>query len=308
MLNLKHLYYFYIFSKELSTTKAAKRLGMTSPSLSNQLKQLEDFLDAPLTRRAGGKVFITERGEMVLHYANRMFGAYEDLKNKMAVTKDLKNTHFRVGICQNLGAQFSFDLLSLIGKTNLSRSKNVQVTFDSSESLLSGFIKDQFDLIFGAFPPGGPKKNAWATQGLIFPVRLFAPRSLMNESETNENHLESSDLQSITQLARAKNISFVLPSITSILRQETENFLLKSKIQPHKIIECNCSNAIVQLIERGFAMGFAPIPCLLDFKSARDLIVLGPAAGYWSHEVTVFVQRAQQAAMTVEPKLSELFK
>ena len=54
MLNLKHLYYYNVFAQELSTQKAAKRLGITSPALSNQLKQLEGFLGIPLTKRVNG--------------------------------------------------------------------------------------------------------------------------------------------------------------------------------------------------------------------------------------------------------------
>lgn len=65
----------------------------------------------------------------------------------------------------------------------------------------------------------------------------------------------------------------------SVLREETDRLLLTSNISPTKTIECNSSAAIVQLIERGFAMGLIPTPCLLDFKSANLLTVLGPKNG-----------------------------
>ena len=71
MLNLKHLYYFHVFAQELSTVKAAKRLAISSPALSNQLKQLEEFLGLTLTRRTGNQFELTGSGKKIQHYTDR---------------------------------------------------------------------------------------------------------------------------------------------------------------------------------------------------------------------------------------------
>jgi DNA-binding transcriptional LysR family regulator len=305
MLNLKHLYYYHIFAQELSTTKAAKRLGITSPALSNQLKQLEDYLGVALTRRNCGKAVITERGEMVLHYADRMFSAYEELKSRLSASRDLTSTRFRVGICRNLGARFSFDLLSLVEKSNLSLSQSVQITFDSSDRLIEGFMKDQFDLVLGAFAPGLAGESDFISQRLSFSVRLFAPPHLLEGDKAARAAL--TDLTEIVKLANSKKISMVLPMQPSVLRDETDRFLSASKVQPLKTIECNSTSAIVQLIERGLAMGFVPAPCLLDFKSAHELTVLGPPEGYWIHAISVFIQKSEQKSMTKNTHLAEIF-
>src|ERR1039458_2040998 len=135
MLNLKHLYYYQIYAQELNTAKAAKRLGITSPALSNQLKELERFIGAKLTRRIDGKVVITDRGEIVVHYAERMFSAYEELKARLIPSLEFKDKSFPIGISQYLGARFSFDLLSLIVKPPLTQSRAMHITFDSSDNL-----------------------------------------------------------------------------------------------------------------------------------------------------------------------------
>jgi DNA-binding transcriptional LysR family regulator len=307
MLNLKHLYYFHVFAQELSTTRAAKRLGITLPALSNQLKQLEGFLGVALVQRTSGKVAITEPGEMVLHYADRMFSAYDDLKSTLAHSRKAGGTRFRVGICQNIGAQFTFDLLSLIVKRHISISQKTQITFDSSEKILGDFKKDLFDLVIGAFPSVHGDRKKWVSQTLSFPVRLFSPHSLMEGVEAEERPRALSDLTQIIELANSKKISLVLPAHPSVLRDETEKFLRNSKVPPAKTMESNNTSAIVQLIDRGMAMGFVPSPCLLDFKSADTLSVLGPPGGYWAHGVSILIQKGEGRSMTKVSPLAEIF-
>jgi len=306
MLNLKHLYYYHIFARELSTTRAAKILRITSPALSNQLKQLEEFLGVALTQRIGGKVVVTEQGEMVQHYADRMFSAYKELNTKLSHTHDLKGGHFRAGICWNLGAGFSFDMLSLMEKSSLSLSKSIHITFDSSERLLADFIKGQLDLVLGAFTAETATPTDGIHQSLSFPVKLFAPQVLHSLGD-GKKECDLNNLGTIIKLAHAHKISLVFPMAPSVLRNETEAFLSRLKIHPLKTIECNSTSAIVQLIERGLAMGFVPTPCLLDFKSAESLTVLGPSEGYWSHNISVFLLKGQQKSTVKKSELAELF-
>ena len=308
MLNLKHLYYFHVFSHELSTTKAARRLAITTSALSIQLKQLEGFLGVSLTRRDAGKVILTEHGDIVQHYSDKMFSAYEELKKRLTVSRDLRNSCFRVGICRNIGPQFSFDLLSLIEKSNLGLSKNVQITFDSTERVHAGFLKDEFDLILGTYSRESPEENDAISESLSFPVRLFGPASLRKRTDELAKKQPLTDPAEIMELANSMKISLVLPMLPSVLREQTEEFLSRSSVRPSRTIECNGSGAIVQLIERGFAMGFVPAPCLLDFKSAGQLAVLGPSEGYWTHGVSVYLHKGPEGVENKFPGLADAFQ
>lgn len=50
------LQYFAILSQELHFTKAAEKLGITQPTLSQQIRLLENSLDTVLFRRMGKKL------------------------------------------------------------------------------------------------------------------------------------------------------------------------------------------------------------------------------------------------------------
>lgn len=287
MLNLKHLYYFHEFSQDLSTSKAAKRLGISAPALSNQLKQLEDFVGIPLTRRWGGKVTVTEQGEIMLHYTAQMFSAYDALKGKMAHATKKKATELKIGIGHNLGPSFSFDLLSLMEKASFADVKMVKITFDRTAELLEGLSHGKFDLVVDAFSAARREKVSCALPRLTFPIRVFASHDLFGEGAFAKRNSCSVTVAEIVRIANAKNIPMVLPERTSLLREETEHYLVKEKISPLRTIECNCCGGIVQLIERGQAYGLIPTPSMLDFKRAEALSMLGPKEGYWTHSISM---------------------
>ncbi|MGE0352512.1 MAG: LysR family transcriptional regulator [Gemmatimonadales bacterium] len=64
-LELRHLRYFQALAEEGAFGRAAKRLGITQPALSRQVKDLERMVETPLVRRAARGVQITPAGEVL---------------------------------------------------------------------------------------------------------------------------------------------------------------------------------------------------------------------------------------------------
>ena len=84
-LNYHHLLYFHAAAREGSMTAAAKKLRLAQPTLSGQIKQLEDMLGEPLFERRGRRLELTDTGRTVYHYADEIFGLGQELLQSLSL-------------------------------------------------------------------------------------------------------------------------------------------------------------------------------------------------------------------------------
>lgn len=92
-LNLKHLRYFYEIANEGQITKAAKKLHIAQPPLSQALKNLETNLDVTLFERNGRQMELTEAGKVLYEKAKTIFHQIDDtLMEVKEVGKGIRGT------------------------------------------------------------------------------------------------------------------------------------------------------------------------------------------------------------------------
>jgi DNA-binding transcriptional LysR family regulator len=70
-IELRHLRYFTAVAEELHFGRAALRLHLAQPALSQQIRRLEEIVDAPLLLRTSRSVALTAAGEVLLERARR---------------------------------------------------------------------------------------------------------------------------------------------------------------------------------------------------------------------------------------------
>ncbi|WP_170275798.1 LysR substrate-binding domain-containing protein [Paraburkholderia megapolitana] len=76
-LELRHLRYFQAVAEELSFTRAAERLHIAQPPLSQQIKQLEDDLGVQLIERAERPLRLTDAGKQLLSRAAEILSSMQ---------------------------------------------------------------------------------------------------------------------------------------------------------------------------------------------------------------------------------------
>lgn len=73
-LNYHHLLYFWTVAREGGLAPASKVLHLAKPTLSAQIRMLEDRLGEPLFLRTGRRLELSETGQVVYKYAEEIFG------------------------------------------------------------------------------------------------------------------------------------------------------------------------------------------------------------------------------------------
>jgi DNA-binding transcriptional LysR family regulator len=79
----RRLQVFHTVARLLSFTKAAETLHMTQPAVTFQVRQLEEYFNTRLFDRTHNRISLTEAGERVFEYADRIFDLYTDMENSV---------------------------------------------------------------------------------------------------------------------------------------------------------------------------------------------------------------------------------
>lgn len=91
------LEYFLAVCEELHFTNAARKLGISQPTLSHQIRLLEEEVGIPLFHRVGKKNHLTEAGHILRTHSLSIFHELNQAKTEISELKGLKRGHLRIG-------------------------------------------------------------------------------------------------------------------------------------------------------------------------------------------------------------------
>lgn len=224
-LNYHHLLYFWMVAKEGSIVKACEKLHLSQPTISNQLKTLEQSLGQKLFQRTGRQLVLTDMGHRVFRYADEIFTIGQDLQHYLAGHQQGNlRQRLLIGITDSLPKSVSYRILEPL----LAQQKNLQFVCyedDNLEGLLQRLATYELDLVLAdaPMPPGSHFKaynHLLGSSGISFfatPEKAHAYRDGFPDSINNSPML--------------------LPSTNTALRGILEGWFQQEKIYPHIVGE-----------------------------------------------------------------------
>lgn len=93
---------FLIVHKTKSFSKASKEMGVSQPAVTQQIKQLEEFLEVSLIERKKSGIILTKEGKYFFEIANELEDAINKIENKINQFKN-KQFPFILGATPTVG-------------------------------------------------------------------------------------------------------------------------------------------------------------------------------------------------------------
>ncbi len=102
-MNLNHLAIFHAVAQEKSVTAASRRLLISQPAISKQLRQFEKSLGVTLFDRQPRGVRATEAGDVLASYAARLFSVADEAEHAISELRGLRRGRLRMGASTTIG-------------------------------------------------------------------------------------------------------------------------------------------------------------------------------------------------------------
>ena len=99
----KELLYVKTVADEKNISRAAKKLFMAQPSLSQSIQRIEESVGTPLFNRTSSGLTLTFAGERYYHMATQVLKMFEDFELEISDINNLKTGRIHLGITNHLG-------------------------------------------------------------------------------------------------------------------------------------------------------------------------------------------------------------
>jgi LysR family transcriptional activator of nhaA len=243
-LNYHHLFYFWMAAREGSVARAAAQLRLAQPTLSGQIRALDDALGEKLFERAGRGLRLTEMGRVVYGYADEIFTLGRELAESVKGQPTGRPLRLAVGVSDALPKLVAYRLIE--PALGLAQPVRLVVQEQSTERLLAQLALHELDVVLTdrVAPPGVSVRafnhllgdcgtTLFAAPGLAAQYRRHGPRAL-------------------------DGAPFLLPGETSTLRRALEQWFEEQRIQPRIVGEFDDSTLIKVFGQAGKGIFAAP--------------------------------------------------
>jgi len=272
----RHLYYFWVVTKEGGITRAAARLGMAVQTVSTQVRELEKSLGQTLLKPAGRGLVLTEAGHAAAHQADQIFALGAQLPALVRDAVLAPQVRLAVGISDGLPKLVVRQLLQPVLDTPRLR---LLCHEDETDRLLADLALHRLDVVL-ADRAAMPNRNLKVYSHPVgsSPLHWYAPPALA----------EAALVDFPKALGR---LPVLLPTAHSAVRARIDAWFERLDIRPNVVGEFEDSALLVTFGSAG--MGVFPAPALIQDKLATRYAVqpVGPCEGVQEQFFAIATER-----------------
>lgn len=256
-INFNHLYYFYLVAREGSIKNAADKVHVTQPTISDQLRLLEEYFDAKLFERKNRSLFLTKEGRLALSYAEKIFDMGADLTYRLRNKIEVPKANLDVGITHFMSHYFLYDkILPLFEQDNVS----VRIKEGDRRHLLADLEEGKIDILF--------TDNKDSLSSTMSSYRVGINKTFAVGHKKFRKHKKDFP-------HKLDEIPFFNYTNESFFKYEIELFFTKYGLNPKIIGEADEIDLFQVVTDKALAFTIVPEAAKNRFIRNKDIIVLG---------------------------------
>jgi len=252
-MDLRLLQAFLLVTKTGNITQAAEQLNFSQPTVTAQIRTLEDHFGVLLFERVGKKLYITDAGRRLISYAEKLLVIHGEAQ--VVLQEFAQDRTIKVG----LGTAVAAHTLSPILRDFQKLVKNVSVSIEHCLDLpitVKGILDNSFDL---AFVHDHIANSRIMQFEVVVQKLVWVAHPSLIERHGND----------------IWNLPFIALKKGSIYRPKYDHFIQERSITP--ILVYSDSEAIRQAVVNGLGVGVLPEVLVNDHLSDGTLIELSNA-------------------------------
>jgi DNA-binding transcriptional LysR family regulator len=263
-MELRQLAYFLAVVDEAHFTRAAERLNIAQPAVSQQIQRLETELGERLLHRARRTVTLTAAGEALLPHARAALAQVEHGRQAVAALRGLVTGHLRVGLVMPLPDRHVISTIGAFGR----RYPGIDLTLveDETDGLLEAMAAGALHAAYLGLGPGQDPPD-----GLAAIVVAREPAVLAFHSQ------HALAARTSVPLSVLRNEPVVTMTRAGRLRTVLETACRQAGFAPRIVAEASDLNVVVELVAEGVGVALMPLSGLGNAPGVVGVPVTRPA-------------------------------
>src|SRR5215217_3385330 len=226
-MDVRDLQVFLSVSKHLNYTRAGEEINLSQPSVSVRIHQLESELRVKLFEQLGKKVVLTDAGQLLVPYANRVIAAVDDAHHVIDELQGLERGSLRIGASTTPGMYL---VPQVVARFKRSHPKiDIHLRIKDTREVEDGVLNNEFDFGFvgGHLAAAEVSAHAWLTDELLLVVspdhRLRNKKTVRKQDLEGESFIvrESGSATRATIVAQLQQANFELETVIEMENPES---------------------------------------------------------------------------------------
>lgn len=245
-----------MIATEGGIARAAEKLHIGQPTLSTQLKQLEDMVGKPLFERRNRKLVLTEAGKAALDYANEIFRLGDEMLEVLKDRTPEDQPHLQIGALDSVPKSM---ILAIVIEAYKISPCTVSILEGKGDELFRELRAHKIDLIVSNYPLQAIEEAQVFSKSVAkLPVSVYGSKKFKGLRQSFPKSIDGKP--------------FVFPTVHSKLRHDLNHYFKLHGIHTLPVAETQDTSLQKLLAENG--VGLAPLSEVEGVKE-QGLVKLG---------------------------------